>query len=193
MHSKLSANLLLDRKPDQDYLEEWALLVQKEKNDDTGFKEISVVVFRLNEEWFALNTSLFAEVAIHRKCHPIPHLSSPFLLGFVNLRGQIFVCVSLHQMLSLVDQPMLQTDQKYEQVQRLLALKKDEVKFTFIAEEVFGVCRFNHSILQPPPVTVAKSKDNYIKGIFRWKDFYVGLLDEALIFQNLQRKICEQR
>jgi chemotaxis-related protein WspD len=187
------ANILLEREPDSDYLDEWALIVQKDKRTDLSQTELSVVMFRLNAEWFALNTSIFAEVAPRRQCHRIPHISNPFWLGFVNLRGQIFVSVSLHHLLSLDSQVEIPSNNKIEPYQRLLAIKKDDIKFTFLADEVFGVYRLIQSTLQDPPVTAAKSRDNYLKGIFNWMNHRVGLLDESIIFSDLKRKMCERK
>lgn len=189
----LPANFLLDREADSDYLDEWTLIVQKEKSIDLSHTELSVVIFRLYAEWFALNTSIFAEIAPCRKHHRIPHVSNPFFLGFVNLRGQIFVSVSLHHLFSLQSQTEVPSNIKIAHYQRLLAIKKEDIKFTFQADEVFGVYRFIQSALQDPPVTVVKSHHNYLRGIFNWRNHCVGLLNESIIFKDLQRKMCERK
>jgi chemotaxis-related protein WspD len=189
----LSADFLLDRTPDQDYIEEWTQFIQKEQTTQTNPTELSVVMFRLNEEWFAMNTLVVAEVAVLRQYHRIPHRSSSFLLGFVNLRGQFFICVSLYHLLAISCPATPQINKQTGQCQRLLALKKEEMKFTFHVDEVFGVYHCNFSMLEAPPVTLSKSSDNYLKGMFSWRNYNVGLLDETLIFQNLQRRICERK
>ena len=156
------------------------LLQEKVQKDDKIV--LSVVLFRLNNEWFALNTHLFAEIAPSKKCHYIPHRSTPFLLGFVNLRGQFVLCISLYHLLSI---PLAKTMQKG---QRLLALEKDDKKFAFYADEVFGVCHCPLSLIQTPSV-----QDNYLKGFFTWEDHKIGLLDESFLFQNFHRSLCEQK
>lgn len=178
-------NPLLNRQPEEEYIKEWTLFIQQEKFLHDNQAECSVVLFRLNDEWFALNTFLFSEIAPPRKCHTIPHRTNAFVLGFVNLRGQFVVCVSMHHLLA-VENPVPQAG-------RLLALKKNDVRFTFYAEEVFGAYHCPFSILQPTPITLSKSKDNYLKGIFKWQNNNVGLLDEDLIFQHFRRRVCERK
>lgn len=181
------ANKLLNRLADQTYVDEWTSLIQMEKAKNEQQTEISVVIFRLNSEWFALNTTVFAEIAPPRKCHSIPHRSNAFLLGFVNLRGQFVLCVSLHHLLGIHEEK----DQR--DVSRLVALKKENMKFAFYVDEVFGVYHCQKSCIQSPPVTLIKSKENLLQGIFSWEMRSIGLLDEVLIFRSFQGRVSERK
>src|SRR5271154_1080040 len=79
------AKKLLERRPENSYINEWTNLLMKEKDVAPQLTEGSVVVFRLHKEWLALSTLFFTEVAEKKVIHRIPHRNSPILLGVVNL------------------------------------------------------------------------------------------------------------
>src|SRR4051812_15879428 len=55
----------------------------------------SAVIFRLAEESFALPTVIFQEVAEDCVVHSLPHHRGGILIGLVNIRGDLLLCVSL--------------------------------------------------------------------------------------------------
>lgn len=184
-----SASQLLARIPDKEYIDEWSLLIQREKLTEDVISEHSVVIFRLNGEWLAISTLIFAEVARSRKIHHLPHRSGQFLLGVVNLQGQLRICISLANLLEIESQNEKKDDAKTQKYHRMMAIKKEAMHWVFPVDEVYGIFRCDLSQLQNVPVTIAKSKANYLKGVFAWEGKSVGYLDEELLFNNLQRSI----
>lgn len=181
-----SASRLLDRIPDKRYIDEWTLLIQKEQLSEENVSEQSVVIFRLHGEWLAISTLILAEVAGMRKIHSLPHRSNSILLGVVNLRGQLKLCISLTNLLTIEDAKNTHREEKYY---RMIAIRKDKMLWVFPVDEIFGVYRCSLPQLQNVPVTISKSKANYLKGVFAWEGKNVGYLDEELLFNNLQRSI----
>ena len=178
-----SAKLLLQRAPADGYLTEWTELLKREKSSARTLPESSVVIFRLFEEWLAINTSFFVEVASLRKIHRIPHSDHSVVLGLVNLRGQLKLTIALHHLLQV--NTASKGDEKGHK--RLIALRKDEDQWIFPVNEVYGIHHFDANQLQNVPITVAKSSSNYLKGMIPWNDRSVGLIDEELLFSSLGR------
>lgn len=187
MDEVISAKMLLDRKSEESYIAEWTALLQQPATLEGKADEQSVVVFRLAGEWLALSTAIFAEVAHTRTVHRIPHRSGFLLLGLLNLRGQLRLCVSLHKLLELEEAGHV--GGRRRQYARLISIRKGEEQWTFPVDEVTGVIRFKNSQIQNVPVTVAKSTANYLHGVMQWEDKNVGLLDEELLFQSLRRSL----
>ncbi len=185
----ISANKLLDRKPDPAYIAEWTELLQREMAAEREGDEQSVVVFRLDGEWLALKTALFAEIAHVRPIHRIPHRSGPLLLGMINLRGQLRLCVSLHHLLQLEEGVKEQKEGGHRQYARMVAIRKGDEQWIFPVDEVYGNFRTRVAKLENVPVTVAKSTANYLRGVMAWEGKSVGLLDEELLFQSLRRSL----
>lgn len=184
----ISANSLLAREPDDSYIAEWTSLLA----GDSGPKdmaEASVVVFRIGEEWLALSTYICKQVADKRHIHSIPHRRDKFLLGMVNLRGQLTLCIALNQLLEIHAEDMdAKTTQELSD-KRFLAIQKENETWVFPVSEIFGVIHTDLAKVQNVPVTVSKSTANYLKGVIPWNQKNVGLLDEELIFFSLRRSL----
>lgn len=185
----LSANRLLTRKPDDKYIEEWTDILAREKDEIQVSDEKSVIVFRLYNEWLALSTILFTEVAEKKVVHRIPHRSGSIILGLVNLRGLLRPAVSIHNLLQI--EPLLEADkQKASQVYYgMLAIEKDGEQWIFPVDEIYGIHQCNLSQLENVPVTVSKSTANYLKGVINFDDKRIGYLDDELLFYSLKRSI----
>lgn len=188
-HQIASADKLLDRVPEEAYIDEWTALVQKEKLGESETAEHSVVIFRLNQEWLAISTLIFAEVATYRKIHHLPHRTGPILRGVVNLRGQLKLCIALQNLLEIETNESLPLEHQRDKYHRMLAIKRDDQNWIFPVDEVYGVFKCDMSHLQNVPVTITKSRANFLKGVFAWEGKSVGYLDEDLLFQSLQRSV----
>ena len=147
----------------------------------------SALLFRVNSEWLALPTPAFQEVVELRPVHSLPHRQQGIVLGLVNVRGELLICVSLGHLLGLAKSPLHETPRTT--YNRLLVAQWEGHRFVFPANEVRGILRFQTPELQEPPATLAKSRLSYTQGILRWQDRAVGLLDADLLFSSLNRSL----
>ncbi len=185
----ISANKLLERKPDKSYIQEWSDLLQEQKNKVIRSDEKSIVVFRLGREWLGMITTVFHEVAERRKIHKIPHRSGTILMGMVNLRGQLRICVNMGNLLE-IDMTERGMDESSSVIyKRMLAIQKEDEFWIFPVDEVFGILRFDLMKVENVPVTVSKSTANYIRGVVTWDNMNIGILDEDLLFYSLKRSL----
>ncbi len=97
----VSTDKLFDRPPEASYLEEWSKLLAQPQEKFEETKETSMVVFRLSNEWFALSALVFSEIGNERIINTIPCHCDDIILGVVNLRGQLRLCVSMLKLLEL--------------------------------------------------------------------------------------------
>lgn len=179
--------LLLERSFAHDYRREWALHFARPKSARAP-GAISVVLFRVGSEWLALPTSAFVEVAEMRKVHSIPHRRKGTLLGLVNVRGELVVCLSLARVLGLKHAAKAEGERNvYE---RLLVASWESQRVVFPVDEVHGVHRFDADQLREPPATLSKSGTSYTKGVLPWRDRLVICLDAGLLFPALGESIA---
>jgi chemotaxis-related protein WspD len=177
---------LLDRPLLPEYRRAWTEHFAQERRS-AGPAKTSALVFRINAEWLALPTHAFQEVAERRLVHSLPHRRQGSVLGLVNVRGELLICVSLGHVLGLDRIPLRETLRTtYD---RLLVAKWDEHRFVFPADEVRGIHRFQALELQEPPATLAKSKLSHTRGVLAWQGRTVGLLDAKLLFSSLNRSL----
>ena len=149
----------------------------------------SVVIFRIGPEWFALPTSVIAEVAERRVIHSVPHRRAGLVLGVVNVRGELLVCVSLGRLLGL--EPLSESIPGVHRTghDRLLVVRRDGVRVVLPADEVSGIQRFHPRELKEVPTTVSKAATAHSRAVLSWSGHVVGLLDDHLLFRTLHRSV----
>jgi chemotaxis-related protein WspD len=177
---------LLDRPLLPGYRRAWTEHFAQERKLPGSARQ-SALLFRLGSEWLALPTPAFQEVAERRPVHSLPHRRQGVVLGLVNIRGELLICVSLDHLLGLAKSPLRKTP--HTTYDRLLVAKWDRHRFVFPADEVRGILRFHAPELQEPPATLTKSRRSYTQGVLRWQDRAVGLLDADLLFSSLNRSL----
>jgi chemotaxis-related protein WspD len=179
--------LLLDRAPPPDYRREQKQYFERGKEVPAPNRH-SAVIFCLHTEWFALPTEAFQEVTEWRPVHSLPHRQHGVVLGLVNIRGELLVCVSLGHVLGLSGLSPLEVLRTNPQ--RLLAADWGGSRFVFPVNEVGGIHRFDMQQLQEPPATLSKSNRTFTRGILHWEDRTVGFLDPNGLFSSLDRSLA---
>ena len=177
---------LLDRPLPADYRREWTEHFARKKKLFAPPKT-STILFRIGLEWLALPTQIFQEVAERRVAHTLPHRRQGIVLGLVNVRGELLICVSLDRLLGLErERP---SDKRRSVYDRLLVVNWNGSRLTFPVDEVHGIHRFHRDDLKAPPATVARSALTYTQGIFPWSERTAGLIDAELLFSALNRSL----
>lgn len=183
----ISARRLLERAPEEKYLEECAWILSRPHELKPEKRENSVVIFRLSDEWLAIPTVIFFKVEQYRPIHCIPHHSSQLILGVMNLSGLLVPCVNMHHILEIYTNPKEKKRIQTNTTKRMFAIQKEKEKWIFPVDEVFGIYHCEAEALTNVPVTVKKSTANFFKGMFNWSEKNVGYLDEELLFYTLKR------
>ncbi len=178
---------LLERELPEEYLNEWTRVFAAKKEDKL-LGTIAVVVFRLEKEWLALPAQLFAEIIQVERAHSIPHRNNKILMGIVNVHGEIQLCVSLTRLLGIETTYDKEKDSR-RVYKRMMVVNRDSERWVFLVDEIEGIYRVHPNILQNVPVTVSKSNSAFTKGLFKWQDKYVSLLDDELLLYKLTRSV----
>lgn len=179
---------LFDREMPEDYMRQWTEHLSKEREIEAT-DLISVVIFRIEQEWLAIRTQIIKEITELRVIHSIPHRSSLILLGLVNIHGKIQLCVSLKNLLGLNEEENHKENRERKTFKRMMVLEWEGENWGSPVDEVQGVHRFQTSELRNVPETVAKTSISFTKGIIEYQDNNVGYLDHELIFSSLKRRI----
>jgi chemotaxis-related protein WspD len=188
---------LLDREIPVDYLNEWAQALAKQTHAlSTSLQQdslkigsaketLSIMIFRLGNESFALPVSVLQEITRPCPVHTLPHRSNDLFLGLVNIRGEVLLCVSLANLLS-VEMPI---DPTYSRInlKRMIVVERQESRWVFPVDEVHRVYRCHPNEVQDTPVVVTKAHNAYTQGIIDWQHEKVNYLDADRLFDTLDR------
>ncbi|HMP82698.1 MAG TPA: chemotaxis protein CheW, partial [Verrucomicrobiota bacterium] len=144
---------LLDRPLPPGYRREWTEHFARVKKLGTPART-SVLIFRVASEWVALPTTAFQEIAEHRAMHSLPHRRGKIVLGLVNIRGELTICVSLARTLGMEDE--IEHQKKARAVfDRLLVAHWHGGRLAFPADGVHRIQHFQKDELGEPPATVS--------------------------------------
>jgi chemotaxis-related protein WspD len=176
-----AANRFFDRPAPSGYLADWAKLLAAPFKPAES-KDLSLLIFRLRDEWLALLTEVVVEVTNPRPVHRIPHRSSDTLIGMVNLRGQLQLQVSLHGLIGVspAETPLPAGKP------RLVVIKRGGHTWAFEADDVHGVYRFARGRLQTVPSTLANPANSFSQAVISWQGKSVGFLDDERVFDSLR-------
>ena len=187
VHSSAAAHLL-DRAPPADYIAHWTEQARQAKGsaEETA---ISVLIFRVHTERLALPTRALTEIASLRRIHSIPHRRNGAVLGVANIRGELLVCLSLHDMLS-VQKSSDAPEKTQDETRRLLVIHRDGMRAVCPVDEVHGIERVSDNDLGPVPATVRGAAAAYTRAVLTWRKHTVGLLDEQVLFHGVNRSVA---
>jgi chemotaxis-related protein WspD len=162
---------------------------QPKKLPGTG--HTSVLLFRIGPEWLALPTSVFQEVVEHRTVHSLPHRSrrpGSLVLGVVNIRGQLVLCVSVGRLLNLEKETRpVNPALRYR---RLLVAIWNGQRLAFPVDEIHGIHRYCAQDLEAVPAILAQAASAHSRGVLPWRGKSVGCLDEEPFFAALNRSLA---
>ncbi len=172
----------LDAPSPDGYLDEWTKRLGTAEDDEVG-NELSILVFRLSDEWLALPVGVLVEVTPVRIIHRIPHRGG-FISGIVNIRGELHICIRLDLLLGVGrnEESIVQDNP------RLIVVRRELEVWVFAADEVDQVHRISIQSLVPAAPTLARAATKMNKGVFPLGGNSVGLLDEAKLFHAIRER-----
>jgi chemotaxis-related protein WspD len=150
---------------------------------------VSVLIFRIGEEWLALPTAVFEQVTGIQRIHSLPHRRNPAMLGVVSIRGALVICASLVELLGL-ESSTVSGGSGGAAFRRLLVVRFGEQSAVFPVDAVDGVRRFARNAYESVPATVARTARPHTRAVVHWQGRTIGLLDAALLFETLNRSLA---
>jgi chemotaxis-related protein WspD len=184
-----AALTLLDREHSPEHLSERTIhFAGRKKLEEPDIH--SAIIFRIASEWFALPTSALDEVAEPRTIHSLPHLRSSVVLGLVNVRGELLICVSLAKMLRLAETTSVDAARKRFNSKRLVVIRHDGRRVAFPTDEVQSIHRYHPRELKPAPASIAQAAAGYTNALLPLQGKTVGCLDDQLLAQALDRIVA---
>lgn len=186
-HTRTAAELL-DRTPPEEYPALWTAHFAQpyalgERETDSG------VLFRLGSEWYLFASTVVEEIAHLKPIHSIPHRRSRSIAGIANIRGELLVCISLASLLA-VEAAAQAAESSEQHTSRLLVLRRDDVHAVCPVDEVAGVIRFDPRTLTDVPGTLAHAASRYSRKLLPWRERFVGVLDDQLLFYTIKRSLA---
>ncbi len=166
--------ILLDRELPDNYAEDYLKTSQinTQQDDDNA---TSCLIFRVNNEWYALKASVLSEISEITVRHSIPHNRNSIMDGLVNIRGEMEICISFP---NLTGNAKNDISAKGSNKARIIIIKLVSGKYAFQVDEVMGIMKINDHTIKQPPASLSKSNSVLCQGIFDYNQENIGLVDE---------------
>ncbi len=147
-------------------------------------QSLDLIVFRLAEETYAIESEFVREVIDLKSYTPLPGVPA-FVLGIVNLRGEIISVVDLKKFFNLPARGL-------GELNKVIVLRDQVMEFGLLADAILGVQNLPLAGINPAPPTLTGIGAQYLRGVTADR---VALLDGRTILgdENLIVRQTAQR
>lgn len=145
------------------------------ENENEVFK---IVKCTIGQEQYGIELAFIQEIFFFKFFTEIPGLP-PFVLGLINVRGQIVSVVDLRK---FFDIPAPQNTL----IHQAIILNNDEMAFGLLVDDIEGVCDILQQDLQSSLLTLTGVRKRFLKGVS--KDHTI-LLDGAKLLSDPTMKV----
>ncbi len=118
---------------------------------------LEIVEFRLGAETYGIGAAYVREICQLQEFTPLPG-TPPFVLGLINVRGQILSVVDLKKIFTLPEKGL-------GQLNKVIILRDERMEFGILADEILGARAIPNETIQTPPPTVAGLGAEYLLGV----------------------------
>jgi chemotaxis-related protein WspD len=175
--------LLLDRPAPDDYIESWSALLARDRPVEDATL-VPHLVFRIGQTWLAFRATSLREITPPSVVRSVPHRPREVLLGLVNVRGELYPCVSLHALFGEESQGLQQP------TARFLVARQGQLDWVFPVDQVDGMHEVATEAIEGLPATLERVEVAYTRGLFRGGDKTIAVIDEDLLFASITRRIA---
>ncbi|HEY1064662.1 MAG TPA: chemotaxis protein CheW, partial [Pirellulales bacterium] len=184
----LAARQFFRRPAPEGYRDDWAKTVAEPPASEDR-SELSVIVFRLAQEWLAVDTEYLAEATDPQPVHRVPHRKHAAFRGLVNIRGRLMLCASLEKLLGV--EPL--TDRSEIALgyhvaaghPRMIVLSRGNQSWVIESPEVVGVTHAPRNRLQSSPAANDAAAGGFCRAILPWDHRTVAVLCPDRLFDAL--------
>ena len=179
-----AARAFLDRPAPLDYLAEVTDSLTRNPELKSA-QAVSVVLFEVGEQLFAIDTKAVVEVTSPCRPHRVSHRNGRIFSGIVNIHGQLELCCSLSGLLHIEARGTAGAKSSA----RMLLVEHDGLRWSFDVDRVHGVHRFEPLDVTPIPATSQQDAASYMQNVLRFGDRRAGQLDLAKTFRALESSL----
>ena len=145
--------------------------------------EEQLVVFTLANETYGIAISTVNEIIRMQAITEVPR-TPDFVEGVINLRGRIVPVIDLRKRFSL-------EAGEETQASRIMVVEIQGLTVGMIVDSVSEVLRLPSDSIEPTPPMVAGVEAAYLKGVGKWDDRLIILLDiEKVLYSTEQEELA---
>ena len=149
------------------------VLAREPEKDAEPQESLEIIQFRLAGETYGIASAFVREVYPLKDLSPLPGAPT-FVLGIINLRGQIFSVVDLRVFFNLPQKGL-------GDLNKVIILCNDRMEFGILADAILATHQVLLDAIQPTPLAVTGIGAEYLKGV---TEEGVIILDAAKVLDD---------
>lgn len=142
---------------------------------------VEIVEFQLANEYYAIASCYIREVYPIKDYTPLPG-TPPFVLGLINVRGQIVSVIDIRKFFDLPEKGI-------GDLNKVIIIHDDKMEFGVLADSIVGVRNIALNEIQPPPPTLTGIREEYLMGVTRERTV---VLDAARLLSDKNIVVHEE-
>ncbi len=153
---------------------------RKEKIVDVTEEKTKLVIFSLLDDYYAIRGNDIKEIILVDKITFVPG-SPDYILGIINVRGDIESVLNLNKLLGL-------PDSKIDKDNRIIVASSLEMRSGILVDSVSDVVDIPKSYITPPISTLGETLKDFVVGEAVYGDKSITQLDIIKIFESITGK-----
>ena len=154
----------------EEVLRRRAASLAREAIEEEADDQIGILLFRLDDEWYAVKVEDVREIYQEYEVTPIPCVPD-FILGVVNIRGEI---ISVTDIAKLMRLGALTSD---EEMPPTIVSQNEEFATAMVVGEIGDIADIPTDGVEPPLTVMDRSQAEYIAGSVYVDERLIGLLN----------------
>lgn len=155
--------------------------ITQAEQDDQSAQVIQLVCFKLANEEYAVDITNVQEVIRVHTITPIPQ-TPPFVLGVINIRGNIVPVFDPRKAFHLTEKP-------FDEQTKIMVLDVFGTRFSMIVDEILDNIKIESSRIDPAPDVKLKIDREVIKGLGQGMGRMLIILDLNKVSDTLMTAI----
>jgi purine-binding chemotaxis protein CheW len=158
MQESINQKVILMPEVKRSILKARAQALAIEKKDETAQKEfIEIVMFGLASETYGIESTFIREVYPLKDYTTLPG-TPPFVVGIVNVRGQIISIIDLKKLFNLPEKGL-------GELNKVIIIHNEQMEFGILADNIHGTLSISTDTIQTSLPNISGSGSEYVKGI----------------------------
>ena len=142
----------------------------------TDNQNVDLATFYVGNALCGMDILKIQEINKHIKMTKVPQ-APEYVLGILNLRGQIVTVIDLGIKLDLSGTELS------DNTRNIVVNSKGE-SIGLLVERIGDVVRVNNAKLEPPPANIGSVQGKFFNGVFKTQNHLIGILDIEEILEE---------
>lgn len=167
----------------EEILQRRADSLARETAEEETTGRIAVLLFRMGEEWYAVKVSDVREIFQEYAITTIPCVPD-FILGVVNVRGEILSITDLAKMMRLGS-----VDWDSGLVPPAIVISNGSVVTAMIVDEIGDIAEVASDAIEPPVSIIDRAQAEFIAGSVYIEGSMVGLVGVERVLEPIESNV----